>query len=79
MSLIIELNASINILYLLKHHLLLNLIIFKLKCINLVFNEILILYALYVCLLHSRFIENHPIWILEDELLISEVVLSQLE
>jgi hypothetical protein len=79
MSLIIELNASINILYLLKHHLLLNLIIFKLKCINLVFNEILILYAPYVCLLHSRFIENHPIWILEDELLISEVVLSQLE
>jgi hypothetical protein len=79
MSLIVELNASINIFYLLKHYLLLNLIIFKLKCINLVSNEILILYASYVCLLHSRFIEKHLIWILEDELLISEVVLSQLE
>jgi hypothetical protein len=31
-----------------------------------------------VCLLHSRFIENHSIWILEDGPLISEVVLSQL-
>jgi hypothetical protein len=30
-----------------------------------------------MCLLHSRFIENHPIWILEDGPLISEVVLSQ--
>jgi hypothetical protein len=28
--------------------------------------------------MHSRFIENHPIRILEDEPLISEVVLSQL-
>jgi hypothetical protein len=37
----------------------------------------LILYASYVCLLHSRFVENHPIWILEDGPLISEVVLSQ--
>jgi hypothetical protein len=27
--------------------------------------------------MHSRFIENHPIWILEDRLIISEVVLSQ--
>jgi hypothetical protein len=27
--------------------------------------------------MHSRFIENHPIWILEDGLLISEGVLSQ--
>jgi hypothetical protein len=27
--------------------------------------------------MHSRFIENHPIWILEDGPLISEVVLSQ--
>jgi hypothetical protein len=31
-----------------------------------------------VCLLHSRFIKNHPIWILEDGSLISEVVLSHL-
>jgi hypothetical protein len=27
--------------------------------------------------MHSRFIKNHLIWILEDEPLISEVVLSQ--
>jgi hypothetical protein len=26
--------------------------------------------------MHSRFVENHPIWILEDRLIISEVVLS---
>jgi hypothetical protein len=62
--------------YLLKHILLLALVITKLKCINKIFNEIMILNALYVCLLHSRFIENHPIWILEDGPLISEVVLS---
>jgi hypothetical protein len=30
-----------------------------------------------VCM-HSRFIENHPIWILEDGLLISEVLLSHI-
>jgi hypothetical protein len=36
----------------------------------------MILNALYVCLLHSLFIENHPIWILEDRPLISKVVLS---
>jgi hypothetical protein len=29
-----------------------------------------------VCM-HSRFVENHPIWILEDGPLISDVVLSQ--
>jgi hypothetical protein len=29
-----------------------------------------------VCM-HSRFVKNHPIWILECGLLISEVVLSQ--
>jgi hypothetical protein len=62
--------------YLLKHLLLLSLVIFKLKCNNLIFNEILVLYASYVYLLHSRFVENYPIWILEDEL-ISEVVLPQ--
>jgi hypothetical protein len=63
--------------YLLKHLLLLNLVIFKLKCNNLTFNEILILYASYVCLLHSHFIESHLIWILEYGPHISEVVLSQ--
>jgi hypothetical protein len=35
------------------------------------------LYASYVCLLHSHFIDNHLIWILEDRPLISKVVLSQ--
>jgi hypothetical protein len=53
--------------YLLKHILLLTLVIFKLKCNNLIFNEIIVLNASYVCLLHSRFIENHPIYILKDE------------
>jgi hypothetical protein len=62
--------------YLLKHLLLLMLVIFKPKCINLTFNDILLLYALSVCLLHSHFVENHLIWILEEGLLISEVVLS---
>jgi hypothetical protein len=52
--------------YFLKHLMLLNLVIFKLKCNNLIFNEIMVLNASYVCLLHSCFIEDHPIWILED-------------
>jgi hypothetical protein len=64
--------------YLLKHLLLLNLVIFKLKYNNLIFTEILVFYASHVCLLHSRFIENHSIWILEDGFLISEVVLLQI-
>jgi hypothetical protein len=76
MCLIVELNAYANMFYLLKHLLLLNLVIFKLKCNNLIFNEILVLYASYVCLMHSCFIENHPNWNLEDGPLISEVVLS---
>jgi hypothetical protein len=63
--------------YLLKKNLLLNLVNLKLVCNNLIFNEILSLYASYVCLVHSRFVENHPIWILKDEPLISEVVLLQ--
>jgi hypothetical protein len=78
MSLIVELNASVNMFYLLKHLLLLNLIIFKLKFNDLIVNKIMVLNASYVCLLHSRFVENHPIRILEDGPLISEVVLSQL-
>jgi hypothetical protein len=77
MSLIVELNASVNMFYLLKHLLLLNLIIFKLKFNDLIVNKIMVLNASYVCLLHSRFVENHPIRILEDGLM-SEVVLSQL-
>jgi hypothetical protein len=64
--------------YLLKHILHLKLVIIKLKCNNLIFNEIMVLNALYVFLLHSHFVEDHPIWILEDGPLISEVVLSQL-
>jgi hypothetical protein len=76
MSSIVKLNAFTNMFYLLNHLLLLNLIIFKLKCNNLIFNEIIVLNASYVCLLHSCFIEDHPIWILEDKSLISEMVLS---
>jgi hypothetical protein len=35
---------------------------------------------LRICVyMRSRFIENHPIWILEDKLLISEVVLSHFD
>jgi hypothetical protein len=64
--------------YLLKNLLIHNLVIFKLKCNNLIVNEIMVLNDSYVCLLHSRFIENHPIWILKDGSLISEVALSQL-
>jgi hypothetical protein len=74
MSLIVELNASTNMFYLLKHILFLNLVIFKLKCNNLIINKIMILNASYMCLLHSRFVENHSICILEDRHLISEVV-----
>jgi hypothetical protein len=50
MSLIIEWNASTIIFYLLKNLLILIMIIFKLKCNNLIFNEIMILNASYVCL-----------------------------
>jgi hypothetical protein len=45
MSLIVELNDFTNIFYLLKHLMLLNLTIFKIKCNNLIFNEILSLYV----------------------------------
>jgi hypothetical protein len=65
-------------LYLLKKLLYLNLVILKLKWNNLIFNEILVLFASYVCLLHSHFVKNHLIWILEDGPLIYKVVLSQL-
>jgi hypothetical protein len=37
----------------------------------------MILYALYVCLLYSRFIKNHMIWNLKGGSLISEVILLQ--
>jgi hypothetical protein len=73
----IELKDFTNMFYLLKNLLYLNLLILKLMCNNLIFNETMILYVSYVCLLHSCFTENHPISILEDRPLISEVVLSQ--
>jgi hypothetical protein len=50
MPLIVEWNASVNMFYLLKNIRLLILIIFKLKCNNLILNEIMILIASYVCL-----------------------------
>jgi hypothetical protein len=50
MPLIVEWNVSINMFYLLKHILLLILVIFKLKCNNLIFNEIIVLNDSYVCL-----------------------------
>jgi hypothetical protein len=77
MSLIVELNASTNMFYLLKHLLLHNLVIFKLKYNYLIVDEIMVLNASYVCLLHFRFIKNRSIWILENGPLIFEVVLSQ--
>jgi hypothetical protein len=58
---IVELNDSAHVFYLLKHLLLLNLVIFNLKFNNLIFNEIMILNASYMYLLHSRFVEDHPI------------------
>jgi hypothetical protein len=52
MPLIVEWNASANRFYLLKNLLLLILVIFKLKCNNLILNKIMVLNASYVCL-HS--------------------------
>jgi hypothetical protein len=50
MPLIVEGNASTNMFYLLKNILLLILVILKLKCNNLILNEIRLLNALYMCL-----------------------------
>jgi hypothetical protein len=50
MFLIVEWNVSANMFYLLKNLLLLIIVIFKLKCNNLIFNEIMVLNASYVCL-----------------------------
>jgi hypothetical protein len=36
----------------------------------------MVLNASFVCLPHSHFVEDHPIWILEDRPIISEVVRS---
>jgi hypothetical protein len=74
----VKLNTSTNMFYPLKNLLYFNPVILRLKCNNSFFNEILVLNDSYVCLLHSHFIKNHPIWILEDGPLIFEVVLSPL-
>jgi hypothetical protein len=64
----VEFNASTKMLHfhklfhLLKHSSLLNLVNLKPMCNNLTFTLILILYDSFVCLLHSCFIENHPVW-----------------
>jgi hypothetical protein len=71
---IVKLDVSANMFYLLKHLLFLNFVIFKLNYNNLNFNEIMVLNASFACLPHSRFIEDHPIWILKDRSLISEVL-----
>jgi hypothetical protein len=63
--------------YLLKNILLLIMVIFKLKCNNLIFNEIMVLNASYVCLHAFSLRRESPDGILEDGPLISEVVLSQ--
>jgi hypothetical protein len=76
MPLIIEWNASANMFYLLKNILLLILVIFKLKCNNLIFNKIRVLNASYVCLHAFSLRQESLIRILEDGPLISEVVLS---
>jgi hypothetical protein len=63
--------------YLLKNLLLLALVIFKLKCNNLIFNEIMVLNAMYVCL-HAFLLRRES---LDPDsrkrTLISEVVMSQ--
>jgi hypothetical protein len=50
MPLIIEWNTSASMFFLLKHLLLLIFVIFKLKCNNFIFLEIMVLNASYVCL-----------------------------
>jgi hypothetical protein len=63
-SLIVEWNASANMFYLLKYLLSLILVIFKLKCNNLIFNEIMILNASYVfaCIFASSRITWSRFW-----------------
>jgi hypothetical protein len=77
MSLIVEWNASANMFYLLKNLLLLILVVFKLKCNNIISMK-LWFWMLHMCVyMHYRFLKNQRIRILEDGPLISEVVLSQ--
>jgi hypothetical protein len=63
--------------YLLKNLLLLIIVIFKLKCNNLIFNEIMVLNASYVCLHAFSLRRESPDPDLEYGPLISEGVLSQ--
>jgi hypothetical protein len=60
MPLIVEWNATANMFYLLKNLLLLILVISKLKCNNLIFNEIMVLNDSYVCLLAFSFHRESP-------------------
>jgi hypothetical protein len=62
--------------YLLKNLLLLIIVIFKLKCNNLIFNEIMILNASYVCLHAFSLRRESPDPDPGDGPLISEGVLS---
>jgi hypothetical protein len=64
--------------YILKHLLLLNVVVFKLKCNNIIFDEIMILNASYVCLHAFWLCRESPDLDLGRRTLISEVVLSQL-
>jgi hypothetical protein len=64
--------------YLLKNLLLLIIVIFKLKCNNLIFNEIMVLNALYVCLHAFSLHRESPDSDSGRRTLISKVVLSQL-
>jgi hypothetical protein len=59
-SLIVKWNASTSMFYLLKHLLLFILVIFKLMCNNLIFNEIMALSALGLA--HSVYVSNTPPW-----------------
>jgi hypothetical protein len=65
-----------NMFYLLKNFLLLILVIFKLKCNNLILNEIRVLNASYVCLHAFSLRQELPDLDPERRTLISEVVLS---
>jgi hypothetical protein len=64
---VVDINTSAKMLrfrklfHIFKHFLLLNLVNLKLSCNNLISTLIMVLYASYVCLLHSHFVENNPI------------------
>jgi hypothetical protein len=76
MLLIVVWNACTNMFYVLKHLLLPYLVILKQSCNNILYCNFSFICFVYV-FARSCFIENSPIWILEDGPLISEVDLSQ--